>query len=97
MEQMRKAQKTVRDVFIDIPLGMPLTPENLRMLGFPSVPHPYHGQPTATVAQCQKLNDICADHFTDEDGNPCYGYIDKIYFFRTEDDAHLFRSLILMV
>lgn len=97
MAPQKGFQKDAWQVFDRVPYGTAITADVLRIYGYSSVPHPYHGVPTATVAQCQKLNDICEDHFTDEFGNRCYAYVNKVYFFPTEDDAHLFRSLLLLI
>lgn len=101
MEQMRKSQKTIRDVFDRIPYSTPLTAEYLHIHGYPYVEDATPGQirpkTSFNVIKWRKTMDLLAEHFQDEYGNKQYIIHSSKFFFPTEDDAHLFRSLLLLI
>lgn len=98
MEQMRKAQKTIRDVFDRIPYGTPLTAEYLHIHGYPYVEGDVgKSKSPANIARWSKTMTLLNEHFSDEQGNKLYLITEKKFFFLTEEDAHLFRSLLLLI
>lgn len=99
MEQMRKYQKTIRDVFDRIPYGTPLTAEYLHIHGYPSVEIHLSGRYTAERSlHFHKISKMLDDNFYDEVRQlDLFTISGNKIFFTNEDDAHLFRSLLLLI
>lgn len=45
----------------------------------------------------REIHDICKSQFIDGQGRYTYTWFGNFFFFTNDEDAHLFRSLILMV
>ncbi|KAB2751821.1 hypothetical protein [Brucella anthropi] len=50
-----------------------------------------------TMGNWRELHNLCRCQFIDGQGRYTYTWFGHFFFFTNEEDAHLFRSLILMV
>ncbi|WP_125335518.1 hypothetical protein [Brucella anthropi] len=94
-------QKDVYQVFRRIPYGKPLSAEMFQIHGYPSVEidviHPSRPIRYIDMNKWNPIKAMLDEHFRDEHGNSLSCYTPGRVFFLTEDDAHLFRSLLLLI
>lgn len=98
MAPFDKLQKDMWQIFDRVPFNSPFTAEILHIHGYPSVDdYLPRSKSSANVEKRRKISCLLNEHFFDEHGNKLFIINSDKFFFLTEDDAHLFRSLLLLI
>lgn len=101
MAPQKGFQKDAWQVFDRVPYGTAITAEMLHIHGYPSVQIAVYAlsDPIRYIdmGKWNRIKEVLDGYFKDEHGNSLIYYTPGLVFFLTEDDAHLFRSLLLLI